>query len=246
MGRSTRVFVEEPAMVKNQGERWWNKVEQRHERAGIGNLVRPEDMYLSPWDLEDGCALFTGCDLDQLGAVDVLDADRSELSEVDFATRPTLRFHGIDSGADRSAEVADDAGCAGAAGGAEPGRGGAAGGAAAGVRVPYRLGSRTQQAGSATVYSESSYLAGDLRTPVIVRTAIASGRAGADLRSGDGAADRDLRGAGSERRRGCDGAAGAAQEVEDGGVSSRTSATLRWAITWCMWSMGSRSTAGCG
>ena len=40
MGRSTRVFVEEPAMVKNQGERWWNKVEQRHERSGIGNLVR--------------------------------------------------------------------------------------------------------------------------------------------------------------------------------------------------------------
>src|SRR6185437_1580420 len=36
MGTSTRVFVEEPAMVKNQGERWWNKVEQRHERSGIG------------------------------------------------------------------------------------------------------------------------------------------------------------------------------------------------------------------
>ena len=41
--------------------------------------------------------------------------------------------------------------------------------------VPYRLGSRTQAAGSSTVYSESSYLAGDLRTPVIVKAAIANG-----------------------------------------------------------------------
>src|SRR5271170_5993695 len=89
-----RVFIEEPAMVKNQGERWWNKVEQQIGRAGIGNLVRPEDIYLSPWDLDDRLHKFSGVELDQLGAVDVLDADRSDLSEVDFATRPTQRFHG--------------------------------------------------------------------------------------------------------------------------------------------------------
>src|SRR5277367_3620689 len=80
-----RVFIEEPAMVKNQGERWWNKIEQRHERSGIGNLVRPEDIYLSPWDLDDRLHKFSGVELDQLGAVDVLDAARSDLSEVDFA-----------------------------------------------------------------------------------------------------------------------------------------------------------------
>ena len=51
LGPATRVFVEEPAMIKNQGERWWNKVEQRHDRSGIGNLIRPEDIYVSPWDL---------------------------------------------------------------------------------------------------------------------------------------------------------------------------------------------------
>src|SRR5260370_26491226 len=42
-------------------------------------------------------------------------------------------------------------------------------------QLPYRLGSRSEQPGSATVYSESSYLAGDLRTPVIVKTPIANG-----------------------------------------------------------------------
>ncbi len=53
MGAQTRVLIEEPAMVQNQGERWWNKVEQRHERAGIGSLVGAEDLYLSPWELQD-------------------------------------------------------------------------------------------------------------------------------------------------------------------------------------------------
>ena len=37
--------------------------------------------------------------------------------------------------------------------------------------LPYRLGSRIQHAGSENIYDESSYLAGDLRTPVILRTA---------------------------------------------------------------------------
>jgi transcription-repair coupling factor (superfamily II helicase) len=54
--------------------------------------------------------------------------------------------------------------------------------------VAYRLGSRVQAAGSATVYSESSYLAGDLRTPVIVKTAIANGVQVLDLRDADGRA----------------------------------------------------------
>ena len=40
------------------------------------------------------CAATAGCELDQLGAVDVLDGDRSDASEIEFATRPTMRFHG--------------------------------------------------------------------------------------------------------------------------------------------------------
>jgi len=173
-----RVFIEEPAMVKNQGERWWNKIEQRHERSGIGNLVRPEDIYLSPWDLDDRLHKFSGIELDQLGAVDVLDADRSDLSEVDFATRPTQRFHGaipalidaINALMKQEARILLTA----------PNQGEVE--RLAGIlqeyQVPYRLGSRNEAPGSSTVYTESSYLGGntiDLRTPVIVKTPIATG-----------------------------------------------------------------------
>jgi transcription-repair coupling factor (superfamily II helicase) len=188
LGAATRVFVEEPAMIKNQGERWWNKVEQRHERSGIGSLVRAEDIYISPWDLDDRLRGFPGVDLDQLGAVDVLDADRSALSEVEFATRPTQRFHGsipalveaVNSLTQQDARVLI----------AAPNQGEVERLASLmqEYQVPYRLGSRTQAPGSATVYSESSYLAGDLRTPVIVRAAISNGVQVLDLRDADGRA----------------------------------------------------------
>jgi transcription-repair coupling factor (superfamily II helicase) len=170
-----RVLIEEPAMVKNQGERWWNKVEQRHDRSGIGNLVRPEDIYLSPWDLDDRLHKYSGIELDQLGAVDILEADRSDLSEVDFATRPTQRFHGsipalIDA---LNALMKQEARILLTA----PNQGEVErlAGLLQEYHVPYRLGSRSEAPGSANVYSESSYLAGDLRTPVIVKTTIAAG-----------------------------------------------------------------------
>jgi len=176
LGPATRVFIEEPAMVQNQGERWWNKVEQRHERSGIGNLVRPEDVYISPWDLTDRLRDFSGIELDQLGAVDILDADRSDLSEVEFHTRPTQRFHGSIPGLIEAIKdlVRLDARVLLTA----PNQGEVERLASLlqEYAVPYRLGSRNQQqGGSTTVYSESSYLAGELSTPVIVKAALANG-----------------------------------------------------------------------
>ena len=87
------LFVEEPAMVRNQIDRWWNKVEQRHDRSSIGSLIRPEDIYLRPEILQAQLASHPGLDIDQLGAVDVLEDDTT-LGEIEFNSRPTLRFHG--------------------------------------------------------------------------------------------------------------------------------------------------------
>jgi transcription-repair coupling factor (superfamily II helicase) len=175
MGANTRVFIEEPAMVENQGERWWNKVEQRHERAGIGSLVRPNDLYLSPWELQEKLRGYCGVELDQLGAVDVLEGDRSDASEIEFATRPTMRFHGsIPAMVDQlKALMESEARVLIAA----PNQGEVErlAGLMQEYGVAYRIGSRVEQGTSTSVYSESSYLAGDLRTPVIVRAAIANG-----------------------------------------------------------------------
>ncbi|MGA2890008.1 MAG: transcription-repair coupling factor [Terracidiphilus sp.] len=167
------LFIEEPAMVRNQIERWWNKVEQRHERSAMGSLIRPEDIYLRPEVLQAALDGHMGLDLDQLGVVDVLDEDNT-LGEIELNTRPTLRFHGSipalteqlrtltasetrivlaaphHGDVERLATVLRE------------------------YQIPYRLGSRNPHPGE-TMLDEASYLAGDLRVPVIVRTPVAAG-----------------------------------------------------------------------
>jgi len=175
MGPQTRVFVEEPSMVENQGERWWNKVEQRHERSGIGSLVRAEDLYLSPWELQDRVRAYSGFELDQLGAVDVLDGDRSDASEIEFATRPTMRFHGSIPALIDQLKLLTEAEARVLIAVPNQGEVERLAGLMQEYGVAYRIGSRVEQGSSASVYSESSYLAGDLSTPVIVRAAIANG-----------------------------------------------------------------------
>ncbi|MGA3161824.1 MAG: transcription-repair coupling factor, partial [Terracidiphilus sp.] len=167
------LFIEEPAMVRNQIDRWWNKVEQRHERSGIGSLIRPEDIYLRPEVLQAALDGQMGIDLDQLGVVDVLNVETS-LGEIELNTRPTPRFHGSipaltehlrtliaeetrivlaaphQGDVDRLVTVLRE------------------------YQIPYRLGSRNPKPGE-TMLNESSYMTGDLRVPVIVRTPVASG-----------------------------------------------------------------------
>jgi transcription-repair coupling factor (superfamily II helicase) len=168
------LFVDEPAMVRNQIDRWWNKVEQRHERSGIGSLIRPEDIYMRPEVLQGLLTAHPGLDLDQLGAVDIIDEDHT-LGEIAINSRPTLRFHGsipalteqlrnliaaeqrivlaapTQGDVERMATVLRE------------------------YQIPYRLGSRLSHPGSETMFDEASYLAGDLRVPVIVRTQLSTG-----------------------------------------------------------------------
>ena len=168
------LFVEEPAMVRNQIDRWWNKVEQRHERSGIGSLIRPEDIYLRPEVLAGALDSHMGLDLDQLGVVDVLDQDNT-LGEIELNSRPTLRFHGsipalteqLKSLMEKETRIVL----------AAPNQGDVERLATVlrEYQIPYRLGSRFFHPGGETVLDEASYLAGDLRVPVIVRTPISAG-----------------------------------------------------------------------
>src|SRR6201993_1250578 len=168
------LFVEEPAMIQNQIDRWWNKVEQRHERASIGSLIRPEDIYQRPEILAAQLSSHPGIDIDQLGAVDVLDEDTT-LGEIVIQSRPTLRFHGsipafleqirsLMQQETRMLLVAPNQG--------EVER---LAGLLREYELSYRLGSRVQHAGSENIYDESSYLAGNYRTPILVRSALSAG-----------------------------------------------------------------------
>ena len=168
------LFVEEPGMVRNQIDRWWNKVQQRYDRSAIGSLVTPEDIYIRPELLQAMLASHPGLDLDQLGAVDVIDDDLT-MGEIEFATRPTLRFHGsIPAFIEqiRNLVAQEQRVLLAAPNQAEVER------LATVLReyqLPYRLGSRHHHAGSENLYDESSHLSGSVRVPIIVRAQLAAG-----------------------------------------------------------------------
>jgi transcription-repair coupling factor (superfamily II helicase) len=175
------LFVDEPAMVRNQIDRWWNKLEQRHERSGMGSLVRPEDIYQRPEILQASLGTHMGLDLDQLGAVDVLEDDAS-LGEIELPTRPTLRFHGSIPALTEQLKnlMATDARIVLAA--SHQGDVERLATVLRDYEVPYRLGSRAPRPSGDTMLEEASYMAGDLRVPVIVRSPLASGVVFADAK----------------------------------------------------------------
>jgi transcription-repair coupling factor (superfamily II helicase) len=168
------LFIDEPAMVRSQIDRWWSKVELRHDHSGIGSLVRPEDIYLRPEVLQASLEAHMGLDLDQLGAVDVLEDDAT-LGEIEIPTRPTLRFHGSISALTEQLKklISNEARIVLAA----PHQGDVERLATLlrEYEVPYRMGSRMPRPGGDTVLDEASFMAGDLRVPVIVRSPLASG-----------------------------------------------------------------------
>jgi transcription-repair coupling factor (superfamily II helicase) len=167
------VFVDEPAMVRSQIERWWSKVEQRHERSGIGSLIRPEDIYLRPEVLSASLSAHMGLDLDQLGAVDLLEEDRT-LGEIELNTRPTLRFHGSIPALTEQLKNLMQSESRIVLAAANQGDVERLATVLREYQIPYRLGSRLQHGGE-SILEEASYMAGDLRVPVIVRTHLASG-----------------------------------------------------------------------
>ena len=168
------LFVDEPGMVRNQIDRWWNKVEQRHERSGIGSLIRPEDVYLRPEVLQGYLESHFGLDIDQLGAVDVLDEDTT-LGEIAVNSRPTLRFHGSIPALTEQLRKLIETEHRIVIAAANQGDVERMATVLREYLIPYRLGSRPAHASSDTVLEEASYLADDLRVPVIVRTQIAAG-----------------------------------------------------------------------
>jgi transcription-repair coupling factor (superfamily II helicase) len=161
-------------MVRNQIDRWWNKVEQRHERSGIGSLIRPEDIYLRPDVLQGYLDSYFGLDIDQLGAVDILDEDTT-LGEIAVNSRPTLRFHGSIPALTEQLRKLIETEHRIVIAAANQGDVERMATVLREYQIPYRLGSRPAHASSDTVLEEASYLADDLRVPVIVRTQIAAG-----------------------------------------------------------------------
>jgi transcription-repair coupling factor (superfamily II helicase) len=83
------VLVDESELLRSELEHTWGRIEEAHERSGIGNLVRPTDIYVSPDVLWKRIGELPGIDLENLGL------DRADgVETVAILSQPTQRFHG--------------------------------------------------------------------------------------------------------------------------------------------------------
>jgi transcription-repair coupling factor (superfamily II helicase) len=83
------VIADEPENLKREFDHVWSKVAEAHERSGVGNLVRPEELYLTPEAWWEKLARLRGADIEHLGV------ERPELvAPIQFNTQPSPRFHG--------------------------------------------------------------------------------------------------------------------------------------------------------
>jgi transcription-repair coupling factor (superfamily II helicase) len=83
------VVLDEPERLAADHDAWWQRVQDAHERSGVGNLVRPEELYITPEVWRARVSQTAGLDVEQLG---MASSESSEL--IEFASRPTPRFHG--------------------------------------------------------------------------------------------------------------------------------------------------------
>jgi len=162
------VVVHEPDSVKSEVERIWSRITEAHERSGVGNLVRPEDLYLSPEDLNQKLAARHGVEMEHLG----ITRDGSE--PVAVLSQPTPRFHGCVPAMLEEVQklVAEGKRVLFAA--ANTGELERLADIFTEYNVPFRLGSRTR--GGESYADETAYFAGEVfTTTTLVRAYIPDG-----------------------------------------------------------------------
>ncbi len=84
------VLTDEPEILRQEFDRVWARIEDAHERSGVGNLVRPEDIYVSPENWWKNLPALAGADLEQLG----IERGDENMPAAAFLSQPTPRFHG--------------------------------------------------------------------------------------------------------------------------------------------------------
>jgi transcription-repair coupling factor (superfamily II helicase) len=83
-----RVVLDEPEILKQELDRHWTRTAEAHERSGVGNLVRPDDLYISPEAWSEKTGTLCGADLEHLAVA------RDDRLEAAFVSQPANRFHG--------------------------------------------------------------------------------------------------------------------------------------------------------
>ena len=161
------VIVDEPESVKHELDRVWTRVGEAHERSGVGNLVRPEDLYFPPDELQNKLASSRGADLQHLGIT------RTGVEDVSFASQPTPRFHGSVPTMLEEAKKLSDQGKRVLFAAANTGELERLADIFTEYNIPFRLGSRTR--GGESYADETAYFSGEIFATTLVRAYVPDG-----------------------------------------------------------------------
>src|SRR4029077_1530192 len=92
-----RVILDEPEALTQELDKVWARIEEAHERSGVGNLVRPADLYLTPESWREKTAALSGADFEYLAVAregpEAHNAHKKR-AEAAFLSQPATRFHG--------------------------------------------------------------------------------------------------------------------------------------------------------
>ncbi len=162
------VLVDEPDDLKREFEHFWSRVEEVHERSGVGNLLTPSEISLSPEEWWSALPERPGAEIEQLS---IAQSDHGET--VDFHSQPTTRFHGSVEGllGEVKAQFAQERRVLVAV--PNIGEVERLADAFSESSVSFRLGSRTR--GGGTYADETAYFAGALMTATLVKAYVPDG-----------------------------------------------------------------------
>ncbi len=164
------IILDEPDALNVAHDTWWAKVNEAHERSLVGNLVRPEHLFLTPEQWNERLQYAAVIAVEQLG---IEGAGAEE--HLTLQTQPTTRFHGSVAAmteevgrlaregkrvifavsstgeVERLADVFNE------------------------YNLSFRIGSRTPKPGSEVYVDESSYFAEDVVAATIVKAYVPEG-----------------------------------------------------------------------
>jgi len=165
-----RVILDEPEALELELDKVWARIEEAHERSGVGNLVRPADLYWTPEVWREKTAAIAGADFEYLALAREAGEERTEVA---FVSQPAARFHGAVPAMIEQVQKL------------------VVGGTQVVLAVPntgeverladmfteynasYRLGSRTR--GGESYADETSYFAGDVLTTTLLKAYLPDG-----------------------------------------------------------------------
>jgi transcription-repair coupling factor (superfamily II helicase) len=167
---SATVVLDEPDTLTESQDTWWTKLTEAHERSLIGNLVRPEDLYLSPEQWQAALQQLPTLAIEQLGIENSSDDEHLTLQ-----TQPTMRFHGsVAAMTEEVAKLTHD-GKRVVFAVASTGEVERLADVFNEYNLSFRIGSRTPKPGQEVYVDESTYFTDDVAATTIVKAYVPEG-----------------------------------------------------------------------